>query len=385
MIFSVSHREGRGASPGVFATLGMLGALWLPLSAWGSPIGTEVITPEPDHLVLTREQTLAANAARAAAPVNLLSPAAVVQELRSLIELSRKTGSPRPLGLAIGLLEQLPQDRWTPDVYLMRATVHQRLHHFDQAEADLAQVLKVQPDNRQAWLTRYSIAMVRNDLAAARLACENLGQPGTSLLTESCNRELASFGANPAEAFRQLRLAFESAGRASAVERDYALVTLAEIATRLDQPEAGTYWQRALLQNPDDLYRRARYGDWLLAQGRHVKAAEITRGFNEVDTLAVLHAIALTRLNHPERDDLVAELEERFAEARWRGEFLHQWEYARFLLDVKGDATKAFEVATANWETQRSAPDRELLARAAASSGQTPVFDIPLQDRSRAL
>lgn len=378
MICSASHKGGRGKRPGLFSMLGMLrmlGIFCVPLTGWASSIGTEVNTPSRDVVVLSAEQAATATAANAPSRPASLSPAALVRELRALIDLSRATGSPRPLGLAVGLLDRLPQAQWTADVYLMRATINQRLHRFDQAEADLDRVLELQPNNRQAWLTRYSIALVRDDLVAAGRACEQLGQGRPDLLAESCAQELASFAAQPNEAFERLRQALEGSNSASAIERDYALVTLADMAARLELPQTGVYWQRSLMQNPDDLYRRARYADWLLSQGQNEKALQITNDFNDVDTLAVLNAIAMTRLNHPERAGLVADLEERFAEARWRGEFLHQWEYARFLLDVKGDAEEAFLMAQANWETQRARPDRELLIRAAATAGKSD--DLP--------
>ncbi|KAA0694223.1 hypothetical protein DT594_13045 [Halopseudomonas laoshanensis] len=336
--------------------------------------------PPRDLVVLSAEETATAAAASAALPAALLSATAVVQELRALIELSRATGSPRPLGLADGLLRRLSEAQWTADVYLMRATIHQRLHRFDQAEADLDRVLALQPGNRQAWLTRYSIALVRNDLVAAGRACEQLGQGSANLLAASCKQELASFAARPDQAFDRLRQALEQSTSASATERDYALLTLTEMAERLELPQAGAYWQRSFLQNPDDLYRRARYADWLLSEGQHEQALELTRGFNDVDTLAVLHAIAMTRLDHPEQETLVAELEDRFAEARWRGDFLHHWEYGRFLLDVKGDADAALVVARANWETQRAQPDRELLVRAAAVADEPVVLDALSDD-----
>ncbi|MFT6465566.1 tetratricopeptide repeat protein [Halopseudomonas sp.] len=343
-------------------------------------MGTPIDIPARATVVLSTEKTALASATNTASPQVLISPAALAQALRELIDQSRATGSPRPLGLAVGLLDRLPQTQWTADVYLMRATIRQRLHRFDQAEADLDQVLQRQPDNLQAWLTRYSIALVRDDLVAAGSACNELEQRSRTLLAESCKQELASFAAQPNTAFERLRQALELSSSASAIERDYVLVTLADMATRLDLPEAGIYWQRALLQNSDDLYRRARYADWLLSQGQDEKALEVTSGFDEVDTLAVLQAIAMTRLKHPEQPRLVGDLEERFAEARWRGEFLHQWEYARFLLDVKGDAQAAFLTAQANWKTQRAQPDRELLIRAAAIAGKSDGLDDSARD-----
>lgn len=230
-------------------------------------------------------------------------------------------------------------------------------------------------ENRQAWLTHYSIALVRGDLDSARRACERLQDGRAGLVADSCRQELASFGEEPEQAYEQLTQALGRGDNLNTTERDYALVTQAEMATRLQLPEAGELWQRSLLRDPADLYRRARYADWLLAQKRAQEVLLVTQGFEAVDTLAVLRAIAMTHLQHPQQPRLVGELEERFAEARWRGEFLHEWEYARFLLDVKNDAQAALAAAQANWETQRAPVDRLLLRRAAMRAGQPSGID----------
>ena len=157
MVFSTSRKGGRGVCPGTFVILGMLCAL---PGAVVASIGTAVVVPAADAVVLSRDDTAMATAASAALPAPGLSPDRLAQALRALVEQSRASGSPRPLGLAAGLLDRLPASQWTAEVYLMRATIHQRLHRFDLAEADLDQVLELAPGNRQAWLTRYSIALV---------------------------------------------------------------------------------------------------------------------------------------------------------------------------------------------------------------------------------
>ncbi|WP_373187793.1 tetratricopeptide repeat protein [Halopseudomonas sp.] len=372
MVFSTSRKGGRGASPGAWVILGIL--CILPGAVVAS-IGTTVVVPAGDAVVLSRDDTAMATAASTALPAPVLSPDRLVQALRALVEQSRASGSPRPLGLAAGLMDRLPASQWTAEVYLMRATIHQRLHRFDLAEEDLDRVLDLEPENRQAWLTRYSIALVRGDLDSARRACERLQEGRAGLVADSCRQELASFGEQPEQAYEQLTQALGDAGSSNAIERDYALVTQAEMATRLQLREAGELWQRSLLRDPADLYRRARYADWLLSQGRDQEVMVLTRGFEAVDTLAVLRAVAMTRLQHPQQLRLVGDLEERFAEARWRGEFLHEWEYARFLLDVKNDAQAALAAAQANWETQRAPVDRLVLRRAAMLAGQPSGID----------
>tara|TARA_R110000764_G_scaffold90881_1_gene173405 strand:+ start:65033 stop:66088 length:1056 start_codon:yes stop_codon:yes gene_type:complete len=334
-----------------------------------APIGPDVQIPPREEVVLRIDNSLPV-IPKAERNSPELSPAILALQVRELIQRSRETGSPRPLGLAEGLLAQVPESEWTPDVYLMRATVLQRLHRFDDAEADLERVLQADPDNHQAWLTRYSIALVRGDIQGAEQACGRLEKVLPGLVAQSCSAELASMGDAPEQAFQDLQLSIQNSRNAHSSERDYALVTLADMTSRLEMPVAGKLWGEALLQAPDDLYRRARFADWLLLNDQAKAVLPLTRDYVAVDTLAVLRAVAMTDLQHPQRQTLTEDLQGRFQEASWRGEFLHQWEYARFLLDVQGDARAGFEMAEANWQTQRAYPDRQLLVRAAIAAGK---------------
>ena len=72
---------------------------------------------------------------------------------------------------------------------------------------------------------------------------------------------------------------------------------------------------------------------------------------------------------HPNAETLAESLRERFAEARWRGNLLHQRDMARFQLDVEGDAETALTFAADNWRSQREPLDTRLLLRAADAAG----------------
>ncbi|QCF24982.1 tetratricopeptide repeat protein [Hydrocarboniclastica marina] len=346
-------------------------SLLLPaMAAAQQPMGPSVSQPEPEAVILHLDESTKSFQPDSA----LLSPEKTAEQVLRYINSSRATGSPRPLGLAQGLLNQIPETRWSSRLYLLRATLHQRLHRFDEAQADLDRVLDAQPNNRQALLTRYSIALTQGDLGRAEGACRRLGQIKPGLLADTCRLELEGFGDQPERAFGALSQRIAQARGESRVILDWARVTLADMASRHGLAGAGRYWARALQSDSKDLYRRARFADWLLAQGRPNAALAMTHGYEDVDPLAVLRAIAMTRLDHPQRDELVRSLAARFEEARWRGEFLHEWEYGRFLLDVTGEPTLALTMAKSNWATQRAYPDRQLLVRAAQAAGDQAIL-----------
>jgi tetratricopeptide (TPR) repeat protein len=91
------------------------------------------------------------------------------------IEVGRITGDPRYAGYAQAALapwwdiEQAP-----PEVLVLRATVHQRMHQFDVALADLAKVLNTNPRNVQARLIRATVLQVQGLYDAAREECRAL-------------------------------------------------------------------------------------------------------------------------------------------------------------------------------------------------------------------
>jgi hypothetical protein len=124
-----------------------------------------------------------------------------------------------------------------------------------------------------------------------------------------------------------------------------------------------------LTLQPDDLYIRGQMADWHITQSQYEEAIALTEGYEQVDSLAVLRAIAMKQSGHPDAARLAEALRERFAEAQWRGNLLHQRDFARFQLDIDDDADAALNNARGNWQEQREPLDTRLLLRAAIAAG----------------
>ena len=90
---------------------------------------------------------------------------------RRYLELGRVTGDPRYAGYAQAALRPWDLDPPPEEVLILRATLRQRLHQFDAALADLAEVLTDSPRNAQARLTRATILQVQGAYDAAREEC----------------------------------------------------------------------------------------------------------------------------------------------------------------------------------------------------------------------
>ncbi len=103
------------------------------------------------------------------------------------IELGRSEGDPRFLGQAQAVLSPWWNEPTPPPAaLLLRATIKQNAHEFDQALADLDQVLVMQPTNAQAWLTKASILQVQARYEEARRACQRLARLAASHVMLGC-------------------------------------------------------------------------------------------------------------------------------------------------------------------------------------------------------
>jgi hypothetical protein len=72
-------------------------------------------------------------------------------------------------------------------------------------------------------------------------------------------------------------------------------------------------------------------------------------------------------------------LRERFAAAALRGDTLHRQEESRFQLSVERNATRALELAVANWAIQREPYDARILLEAAVAA-KNPAAAQPVLD-----
>jgi tetratricopeptide (TPR) repeat protein len=351
--------------------------------------------PERDDQVLERLPLSGDPAARElrrlrqqwhGAPENL--PLAVQLATRYL-RLARAESDPRYLGYAQAALR-----RWwameapPPDVLLLRATLRQNRHEFDAALADLAQVLKEQPRNAQAWLTAAVIHQVRGDYAAAMKHCLPLINLADSLAAIACVSGVASLNGRAEQSYDTLLRALKDAPETSdnQEERLWALTLLGEIAARTGQVRgAERHFEAALALGPNDAYLLGAYADFLLDQDQAEKARNMLLDHTRVDGLLLRLALAEQRLAAPRLAERVESLRARFAASRMRGDSLHQGEEARFTLRLLGQPEVALQLARSNWAVQREPRDARILLEAALTAGDReaarPVLEFLAQSR----
>lgn len=296
------------------------------------------------------------------------------------IEQGRSEGDPRFLGQAQAVLS--PWWRLSsppPAALLLRATIKQNAHQFDQALVDLDQVLVTQPTNPQAWLTKASILLVQARYDEARLACRQLTRLTASHVLLGCLSDIAGLTGQSAKGRALLQQVLSDAPLAGR-ERIWIATILAETAARTGAlQEAEHAFAKAFKTGIKDQYLLGAYADFLLDQRRYREVIQLLQSETKADGLLLRLTLAEQRLDLPTFHNHTAELLARFAAARERGTIVHVREEARFTLALLHDATRALPLAQANWAVQREPADARILLESAFAaqdrSAAQPVID----------
>jgi len=293
------------------------------------------------------------------------------------IRASRAEGDPRFLGYAQAALATWWKDPEAPtSVLMLRATILQSRHEFDAAGADLDRVVKRDPRNAQAVLTRATVLTVRGKYAEARDDCARLSALAPGIYSAACAAAIDSVTGHAGPAYASLARTLDGPLRIDGAGRAWAETLLGEIAHRRGDPAAERHFRAALDANPRDLYLMAAYCDWLLDRERAADVIALVGNETRVDTLLLRLAVAQRAARRPEAAASSETLRARFEASRARGDTVHQRENARFELVLRGDARSALALALDNWRVQREPADLLVLAEAANAAGDAAAMGI---------
>jgi hypothetical protein len=289
------------------------------------------------------------------------------------IELARGEGDPRYNGYAeaaLGPWLNIPDP--PTEVIVLRATLRQARHDFSAALADLSRALSDDPRNAQAWLVRAVILQVEGDYTKALGNCLSLARLAETLVTAICVDGVSGLSGRAAASYDDLAQMLAHAPRAESGEiRLWALTVLAEAAVRLgDSGAAERHFKEALALGIRDVYLLGAYADFLLDRNRPQEVRSLLEKEVRIDPLLLRLALAEQSLGSPEMSGHIADLVERFAEARMRGDTVHRREEARFNLYLLKQPRDALRLAEANWAVQREPWDARLLLETALAADE---------------
>jgi tetratricopeptide (TPR) repeat protein len=303
-----------------------------------------------------------------------------VQLATRYIERGRSEGDPRLLGQAQAIRTPWWNEPIPPvSTLLLRATIRQNAHEFEQALADLDQVLAVQPTNAQAWLTKASILQVQARYDEARRACQRLARLAASHVLLGCWSDIGGLTGQSTKSQELLRTALSNPGL-SGRERIWLTTIQAETAARTGAiREAEQSFSEAFKVGIKSQYLLSAYADYLLDQRRYQDVISLLRSEMRADGLLLRLALAEQALELPVFQNHTAELAARFAAGRERGMTVHVREEARFTLALLHDAGRALPLAETNWSVQREPADARILLECALAdknrAAAQPVLD----------
>jgi hypothetical protein len=293
-----------------------------------------------------------------------------VRLARSYYELVGAEGDPRYLGYAQAVLAPWWDMPAPPtEVQVLRAGLAQFRHDFEGALADLTKVLEREPRHTRARALRATIHIVQARYQQGRSDCQALKDLTSDLITTACIAMVDGLTGHAGPAYDTLLKAFKAEPQASADEKLWALLRLAELAQRLDRTEAiDAHFRQAMALGITETFLYAAYADFLLDQKRAAEVVKMLKDKTPSDGLLLRLVFAERTLQLPTAKQREATLAARYAAAQIRGDTVHQQEEARFVLHVYGDTAKAVFLASENWKVQREPRDARILLEAALAA-----------------
>ena len=354
----------------------LLAATSLVSVVWASEIRAEAYIPTDDTAVLEKVQPATSQAAREIAALAAQARRApgdfraAANLIRRYIQEARTQGDPRYAGYAEAALAPWLGERTPAMAVVLRATLRQYNHDFSGALADLDLVLKANPGDAQARLTRAIVHQVKANYAQARADCDALRGRTIELVQTVCSASVSALSGNADSAYASLREALERAeDNIPAALRAWAVQTMGNIATRRGRAEeAEKHYRAAIVQDGPSLSLTCDLADLMLAQGRAEEARDIIGDDLRPDLLLLRRAEAAHAMGEAAFDGFARDLDARFAASAARGDNRHLREEARFRLLMPGEARRALVLAQRNWQIQHEPEDARVLLAAALAA-----------------
>lgn len=288
---------------------------------------------------------------------------------RAAIRDGRASADPRRYGQAQAALApwwSIPNPPMS--VRVLRAIVRQSLHDFAGAEADLEAILRLDPRNGQARLTRAFVRQTVGSLADAKDDCRRLPPSVGALAAAVCWLRVQALTGSAASALERLDQVIKIYGKVDPLVLRWAQAVGADMAAMLGQTEAADLHFSEATADGGDIPTLVASADHLLDTDRPAEVLTLLADRSEADIVYLRLAIAGKRLNDPRAPHWTALLADRFAAANAGGVQLHLREEARFELEVRGDAATALKLALANWKIQKEPSDARLVLQTALAA-----------------
>ena len=300
---------------------------------------------------------------------------ALLPRAQAMLDAAARTGDTRLSTRAHALLQRLPANvANSPDALKAKAFSAQHRHDFDQSRALLSQVLARDPGDGGALLGQAQVNIVQGNLNQARSNCARLALRVDANLGIVCTAALQMRMGDDASAAPLVDRWLDGGSRDPGLTR-FVLVMRGEIASRLAEPDAGQWFQRALAQDPDDVRTRLAFAHHLRRVQQPGEALAMLTAATESDTVLLQRALAAREAGSADAALLATRLGKRFQLARQTGSETELRDEAEYHLEVRKDPAKGLQLALDNFKTQRDREDQELLEKAARVAKRPDALD----------
>lgn len=342
----------------------------------------EAYVPTEPEQIIAQWNTTPSEALRALQMQQRLqpkNPERVLQLANEYLVQAVQPGQSRLYGVAEALLKPLIEND-TNDfaVLLAWAQVQQHQHRFTLAHEILQKILPQQPDNNTANLLNARLHLIQGNAAAAQAACMRLLGHTDLLTLSACTLEArGTLGAEElSESYAQLQQLVITQGLPADERQVWILQILADMAVRLDQPQAALNFLNQI-KSKNSLSVWVQWADVNLAlHNNQVVIDELTplvSTSSQDDSLLVRLAIAEKKI--ASTTHWQTQVRERVALREQRDDQAHAADLAIYYLDIAPDAQKALHWAERNWQQAREASDKLLFVRAQQAAGVAIVIE----------
>lgn len=290
-------------------------------------------------------------------------------------------GDPRWAGMGEAALKPWWDQADAPvDVLFLRALLKQYRHEFDAALVDLGKAGAADPTRADIRSWRVAIRLVKADIAGARGDCEEMKRTGNPQDVRECRAWIDGVSGNAQRAYDEFKKLLVENRDASAGNRRWLHLQLAENAVRLGSPGDAEVGFRAAYEiaGPDHASLIG-LTDFLLDQGRYQEVESLLGPQYQSDSALLRRAIARKKRNDGRWRDDASQLGERYKAARMRAESLRENDEARLMLDLHERPAEALALAQSNWRFQREAADARVLLEAAIAARQPKAAEPALK------
>lgn len=295
-------------------------------------------------------------------------PEEALPRIQAMLDTAARTGDTRLSTRAQALLDRLPANVANrPDALRAKAFSAQHRHDFDQARDLLGQVLARDPGDGGALLSRAQVNIVQGHLNKARSDCAVLALRVDADLGVVCTAALQlRMGDYPGAARLADRWLSAEGGDAGLTR--FVLMMRGEIASRLAEPDASRWFERALALDAGDVRTRLAFARHLRRVEQPREALAILAPATDSDTVLLQRALAAREAGSADAGMFSTRLGRRFDLARQTGSATELRDEAEYHLALRNDVAKGLELAVENFRTQRDREDQELLQRAARAA-----------------